>query len=113
MKSSNDIARDVTKSLNDSGVLIKNKTVMLIIESYIDKKRVHLVNGETVEEKGIGSVSAKFRRSNTFGGYVVPTVKLVTTPSNSIKDAILKNIVTDESVKDRISTRIEIGRAHV
>jgi nucleoid DNA-binding protein len=107
MKTLNDIVEDVTTTLNDSGVLIKSKTVRWIVEAYIDQKRNYLAKGESIEEKGIGVTSVKFRRSNTFSGYVVPTVKLVTNCISSLKDEILSGLTKSEEIRDRISNRID------
>lgn len=106
-RDNNELAKDVTKLLNDQGVLIKEKTVKMVIEGYMEKKAETLSKGISVKESGIGRTDVSFRRTNTFGNFVIPLVKINVDFDEDLKNRIKKGIVESEEVKNNVSDRIE------
>ena len=106
-RDNNEIAKDVTKLLNDQGVLIKEKTVKMVIEGYLEKKSETLSKGISVKESGIGRTDVNFRRTNTFGNFVIPLIKFNVDFDEDLKNRIKKGIVESEEVKNNVSDRIE------
>ena len=103
MKTINDATKSITKELNSTGVLIKDRTVKMILEAYFDYKRMQLMMGESIDEPKVGTIKPTFRRSNTFNNTVTPTVKFVTKENRRIKTALLENICTNEKIRNKIA----------
>lgn len=96
----------VTKDMNNKGILIKDRTVRMILRSYFKYVRETLESGSNVMITDVCNMYIKYRRTNTFKGSVVPIVKVQTDINYDLKVECLKKIAQDNDFKNRLSLDI-------
>lgn len=98
-----DAVKSVTKELNQQGIMIKDRTVKLILTTYLETKRKELLEGNNVEEPNICSMKLSSRKSNTFAEKVVPTVKLNCNFIGDLKSDAVRSICMSETARRQIA----------
>lgn len=95
--------KEVTARLKTRGVIIKESTVRMILETFLNHKKEVLSRADSFEEPSICTTGSKVRWSNTFAETVVPTVKLTCTFNGTLKTDIIRSICTDDELRHEVA----------
>lgn len=93
MKTYQDAVGEVYRCINNSGVMISETVIKLILDEYSHNIRENLINSSGVELSGIGVLEPYLRRVNTNFSGVVTTSKVSVKLSPEFKSDLTTSLI--------------------